>query len=352
MHARKNRARVLVLIPLYMLFVLSCKKEQAPEDFLSGAKKWYASKNEKSAAVLKSDLNSTKSIRQEVQWNQAKVLRTSNGDEIVSAPLLITGDGVKGSFMLFIFQENGAYKTTVSYNEKSNYFNVGLSNEQALIAYANAISKAATHKRKSVPSANAKLSLVPPGDGGGQTCIDWYLTTTVYDDWGNILEYYETYLYTTCSENGGGGGGGIDPVDPDPNCSEATANISGSEVSSNMTASVTETGATIRKVSYEWKYLESLLWYYVSAEKGVHKKVGSEWQWESLTHDRVYRQGTVIGGTLSMTVRESTPTVGVYVAGMTIKYDFYGAAVCKGSPIDYSRNNVTQHSPVWNCNDL
>ena len=174
-----------------------------------------------------------------------------------------------------------------------------------------------------------------------------------YFIYGYLARVYITLPTCTMPDGGGtgGGGGGGDGGGTDPNCSEAYGSITGDEVSVNFASEVTEETVEKRTKYYEWKYLSSLLWYYASKEEGIHKKVGSEWQWESLKHDRVYRVGTVIGGTLSMTVNNSTPTVGIYNAGMTINYDFYGAAVCKGSPIDYSRPNVTANSPVWNCND-
>lgn len=47
-------------------------------------------------------------------------------------------------------------------------------------------------------------------------CIDWYLVTTVYDEEGIVIDYYEVYLFTTCDTGGGGGGGGgggEEPID-------------------------------------------------------------------------------------------------------------------------------------------
>jgi hypothetical protein len=155
-----------------------------------------------------------------------------------------------------------------------------------------------------------------------------------------------------CGGNGGETGGGGIGGDPEENCNNTMSSITGEEVSENVSSSVLETMATTRKKEYQWKYLESLLWFYVSTEEGVHKKVGTEWQWDTLTHKRVYREGTVIGGTLTMTINSDTPTIGIYNAGMRLNYDFKGEAVCKGSPLEYTRNNVTQYSPLWNVDDF
>lgn len=51
----------------------------------------------------------------------------------------------------------------------------------------------------------------PPGGGGlGEVCIDWYLTTTIFDEFGNAIDYSETFLYTSC--NTGGSGGFYNPI--------------------------------------------------------------------------------------------------------------------------------------------
>ncbi|HRF17680.1 MAG TPA: hypothetical protein PK977_05910 [Chitinophagaceae bacterium] len=50
----------------------------------------------------------------------------------------------------------------------------------------------------------SRLALPPGGIGNGEICIDWYLTTTIFNGNGEIIDYFETYLFTNCSSPGPG----------------------------------------------------------------------------------------------------------------------------------------------------
>jgi hypothetical protein len=147
-----------------------------------------------------------------------------------------------------------------------------------------------------------------------------------------------------CPGNGTGG--------ENEDCSAKLENITGDAVSENIGSTALESNSTTRKKEYKWKFLKSLTWYYWSKEEGTHKLVGNEWRWHVLTHKEVKREGSVIGGSLRMTINNTNATIGLYFAGMTINYDLHGEAFCQNSPIDYSRSDVTQNSPVWNVNDF
>lgn len=43
-------------------------------------------------------------------------------------------------------------------------------------------------------------------------CVEWWRITTVRDEYGNIIEQWEDYLYTDCESGGGDGGGGGTPT--------------------------------------------------------------------------------------------------------------------------------------------
>lgn len=81
--------------------------------------------------------------------------------------------------------------------------------EGNLHSFSNAI-KASDLSGKNKGINQSKKSVVPSGD---PICIDWYWMTTVYDNAGNVIEYYETFLYTTCSDTYDSGGG-VTPEDP------------------------------------------------------------------------------------------------------------------------------------------
>lgn len=70
----------------------------------------------------------------------------------------------------------------------------------------------------------------------GEVCTDWYLYETWCDEYGNIIDWELTYLYTSCEGGGGGGGGGgYDPGECSMTAAEAEAALASitSTISSN-----------------------------------------------------------------------------------------------------------------------
>lgn len=321
---------------------------------IENAKIWYETMVVKTNFSFTSGTNAIKKIQQYPLWDKAQVFKTDNGTEVSAIPVNIIfddGTSVKGDYMLFISKNEDQYKSTMCYNENTNYFKGQLTREVIEKVYSAGSATIGAHLKTSNTKSdfrkNEKLMVV---DQGGQECTDWYWTIYALDEHGNILYVLsESYLYTTCTETGGG----TDPPslpDPDQNCTEAEASVTGTPVSEDLGSRLLEENSSIRKKEYTWIFLQSLLWHYISTEEGVHEQVGGEWRWKSLTHVSAKRSGMVIGGTLSLIVTKSTPTVGIYNAGMTLKYDFNGQALCNGSPIDVSRPDVTQDSPVWSVN--
>jgi len=270
---------------------------------------------------------------------------------------LTNGADARGSYMLFIGKVDADFKSIVTYNENENYFSKKFTNEEIQKVYGDAVAQIKAHKniatntRPSKGPISGKLMLEqipqPP------ICIDWYWTETTYDQYGNIIDYEESYLYTICYPNGGnppGGGGGCmcAAPDPDPSCEMSMGKITSEEASQSVSETVgTESGGT-RPAEYKWVFLKNAygLWWFTSVEDGVHKKVGNEWRWESLKHRGILKDGIYVGTQVSCSIESTNPTVGTYAAGMQLTYQFNSSMICKGFPISADRSG-TVGSPVW-----
>lgn len=353
MMKKLHLSRVLFMASLITLFAISCKKDQAVDSPVEDAKSWYLKATANTKSSLKSNRGIIQNITQDIQWNYAQSYTLEDGTEVLGAPVVITlekGIKAKGSYMLLISKTNGSYSSLVAYNENKDYFNGSLNVSAVQKIYKNTLELSLTHKDTSVSRSNSnpnnKLMTVPAGG----YCIDWYLTTYLYDEWGNVVEILsEIYLYTTCPEEGGGGGG-VDPQpeDPDPNCTNATGSISSEEASQNFSNAIGAESAGKRPAEYKWVFLKNAygLWKYISTEDGVHKKVGSNWQWDTLTHRDIARSGLVVGATITTTITHSNATIGTYAAGMELTYSFNSSMLCKGFPISADATG-TVGSPVW-----
>lgn len=59
---------------------------------------------------------------------------------------------------------------------------------------------------KSVAERRNKFS--EQANGKTSSCINWYLVTTYYDGYGNVVDVVYNFLFQTCDEDNSGGGGG------------------------------------------------------------------------------------------------------------------------------------------------
>ena len=343
--------RISLLLSFVILFSLSCKKDNAVADPAKDAKSWYLKSTANTNSILKSNRGDVKNITLDIQWSDAKLYNLEDGTEVVGTPMVITskkGIRASGSYMLLISKTNGAYSSLIAYNENKDYFKRSLTDLAVQNIYKTALELILTHKDISASPSNSnpnnKLMTVPAGG----YCIDWYMTTYVYDSWGNIVEILsETYLYTTCTEEGGGGVV-PEPEDPDPNCTNATGSISSEQASENLSSALGEESAGKRPAEYKWVFLKNTfgLWKYISTEDGIHKKVGSNWQWDTLTHRDIARSGLVVGATITTTITHTNAIVGTYAAGMELTYSFNSSMLCQGFPISADATG-TVASPVW-----
>jgi hypothetical protein len=144
--------------------------------------------------------------------------------------------------------------------------------------------------------------------------------------------------------------GGCNP-DPVENCDAAQQSIEGTTTEDIVSNTTTNQTTTTRTKEYVWTFYRQLngLWKFNSHETGVHKKVNNEWQWESLTHNSISMEGTLIGGNVSCTLNTATVTLGVYWAIIALDYNITASIVCRGFPISNSTNHNTPH--LFNVND-
>lgn len=304
MMKKLHLSRVLFMASLITLFAISCKKDQAADNPVEDAKSWYLKATANTKSNLKSNRGAVKNITQDIQWDDAKLYNLEDGTEVLGTPMVITLDkGVKakGSYMLFISKNNGAYSSLVAYNENKDYFNGSLTALAVQNIYKNTLELSLAHKDMSVSRSNSnpnnKLMTLPAGG----YCIDWYLTTYMYDEWGNIVEILsEIYLYTTCPEEGGGGGGGVDP-DPEP---EPEPTFTWGEVDDsdgfNTLLSIDTVGSEIHNINWTcYKINGNQLWFQ-SYEKVYIKKINAVvtdmYQFDKTVHQNITATGELDSG--------------------------------------------------------
>lgn len=188
---------------------------------------------------------------------------------------------------------------------------------------------------------------VPECNESGEApyCIDWYWQT-----WEGDILIDEEYQFTTCDchQSNGGGGGNTNPNNPEPpqeeDCAQAEDDIKGTPVSVQEFSSLISQSSDVQEIEYTWKFYKQLfnLWYFTSHEKGTHKKVHDQWNWQALEHQSISRSGIFIGGTIECTLNSAISTLGKVIAGMELAYNIEASVVCKGSPISASDNHKSK----------
>lgn len=346
----KNNLKKMGWALLMALLFYSCKKDaQSSTDLVTDAKAWYEKTTANAVTSLQSNVKTLKPIKQSIEWNSAKVFNLEDGSGVVVVPVSVkTGAGaLKGSFTMLLTKNGDKFKPVVAYSEKNNYLTASVSDTDIQEMYKKAVNETARRKKGNPASNKGKLSLLPPSDGG-QTCIDWYWTTTVYDQWGNVMDFYETYLYTTCQDNNGGGGGTSDP-DPDPNCQASQDVLSGEAVSINVSSTVGPVGSDgYREVRYTWIPFRNVfgLWKFISTEKSREYKAGNEWWFGTIKNESLESDGSFFAATVEYKVLSSDVIILKNQGGIRHHYHYKGNFVCKGFPVEINSNG-TVDSPVW-----
>lgn len=184
------------------------------------------------------------------------------------------------------------------------------------------------------------------------TVIDWYLET--FDENGNIIS--EVYMFTTnyCSEAGGGNSGGnsntpeelagsiLDIMDNNTNAA-----------STKISASAVEVTPTTRTSMYKWKCVQGKGWWLSSIERGVQKKIVkgavTNWEWQSLDHVNITKDGFVVGGEISYNLLYTNPIIGKYNAAMNLGIEL--AMTTKVVGTSFARYKTLNASSSFNVYD-
>lgn len=176
-------------------------------------------------------------------------------------------------------------------------------------------------------------------------CIDWYLSTYYYDDFGNIVSYTEVYMYTICYE-GGSGGGGMGPVVPEDPEEFDWGMPADQDYSENRVPQENENGEKIEKRWYKWTFHRAWneLFWCKSYESGVCKKVGSApWiftDFKHLTQDPI---GATPGREISIVLLDSDVSFSNYKAKVKLWYKLHRIGSGFGTTIPYYSGDFQSH---------
>ncbi|MBK8608587.1 MAG: hypothetical protein IPL84_01160 [Chitinophagaceae bacterium] len=185
----------------------------------------------------------------------------------------------------------------------------------------------------------------------GENCfiIDhWWVT---YIDYVIVAIEYEGSTQMCSGGHTGGGGGGNNGPSSEEVADAAIANVlnSASATSVQLSSVTQQKVPELRVRLYTWKCLQTMGWYLVSHEKGVHKKVNGVWVWESLENQGVSSNGMAVGVTLNASLNYANATVGVYNATMNLGINLAVSVTVLGIPITHNRDFST--AITYNIND-
>jgi hypothetical protein len=359
----KKPLKILCLL-LFLTTFSNCENESAiqsnQDPAVIEAKNWLEKNNPKLTI-----LNYTKQI----DWDQAIITDGSKG-KVVEVPITLNnnteikkGDEIIKSYNRLIFIKDNKLTFKLSHilitsekedfdikDEKFNFYNiktdfegtVTVLNTDDKIDYYGKISK------NSTPSTSNKTNLEE------QTCI--YVVKT-YDDGSYDVMYL---LYCTGGgggDNGDGSGGYGDNPNPEPTpCEESMDDLINSSypTSEFLESTIIEENNTTRRKNYKWVIFTGPGYTLNSSETGIHQKVTNsnpslQWQWVSLTHNTIYKEGIVAGGDISNTLIYAQPTIGLYNSVMDLNYNvIFSSSLC-GKPVTKEHNYSAVHN--FNVND-
>lgn len=196
--------------------------------------------------------------------------------------------------------------------------------------------KGATTKKRIASTMNQRTSC--------QTCTTWYLVGFWYDmQTGQVVDYEILNQWEECIDNnpppvyGDGNDPGVD-YDCLNNCINSANELSnGVQVASEtINIDVNSIDAITKNKNPKWRILKNVTWSLNSQEYGVVKLVDvqtNKWQWESLSHGPITKEGFTLGGTISFTQGVGTPsftggTQNILYAGMSLNFEVTYSPVC------------------------
>lgn len=182
---------------------------------------------------------------------------------------------------------------------------------------------------------------------------------------------FQQLYIISCSGGGAGDGGGSGgsgdsgaygagdaPPEEDPchSTEDKLKEIMNSSWSTSefVSSTLVSQSNTTRTKNYKWTIFSGPGYRLCSSETGVHRKVANsnpalQWEWVSLTHNSIYREGVVAGGDISYSTIYSQPTVGIYTALMDLNYNVKFSSSFCGYPTS-KEQNYNSHN-VFNVND-
>ncbi|WP_281631740.1 hypothetical protein [Flavobacterium luteolum] len=236
-------------------------------------------------------------------------------------------------------------------DEKFNFYNIKTDFEGTVtvLNIDDKIDSYSTISKKSITSTSNKTKLEE------QVCL--YLVKT-YDDGS-----FDVIYLISCpdqgggGDNGGGSGGYGDNPNPEPTpCEESMEELINSSypTSEFLESTIKEENNTTRRKNYKWVIFTGPGYTLNSSETGIHQKVTNsnpslQWQWVSLTHNTIYKEGVVAGGEISNTLIYAQPTIGQYNSIMDLNYNVIFSSTLCGKPVSKEHNYSAVHN--FNIND-
>ncbi|MEJ5996601.1 hypothetical protein WG904_19390 [Pedobacter sp. Du54] len=306
-------------LTLLLIIGFACKKSVVVVDESAKTMRdWYVNSVSNSKSVMQSTDNRIFKIEQLPDWNAAKTFQLSDGKEVVGVPLKITNaeqQKIGGSFMLFITKDGNSYRSYIAHNDEESYFekDVSLSDLEKTFK---SVAEPVNHEKK---SNKAKLMV----EDQSEICIDWYLTTTYYDEHGGIVFQTEFYMYSTCAPVGGTGGvGGKQQMIPEE---EVLDLGEPSSIDDGKDSEIEEVVGldTFKVAPVKWKFFNALTFYAQSKERIVVKVNNGNRVITDIHHDGHRLIGEIPGVKITVQQPLFTPYHGDHNAVMEVDYTMH-----------------------------
>jgi hypothetical protein len=230
----------------------------------------------------------------------------------------------KGNYFLLISRTGGNLKRMVVTDQKDVVSNESISSISAIEKlYKGSVNLNLSQNTKSAAKGGSSKIM----NYQEQTCTDWYYTETTYDEYGNIIDYFEMYLWTDCSDGGGGGTGGGGPSTQTFDWGEPTDKDLEDQVTEDESE---EAGTKYFTHRYRWTFHESYLQLFTcrSYEKGRTKKVTGALheKFISFQHLSAWPVGTPVAHEIEVITIDASTTFTDYWAQVSLWYKIHRKA--------------------------
>lgn len=199
-----------------------------------------------------------------------------------------------------------------------------------------------------------------------QECVEWVCYRDIENSDGSH-NYIILYTYWVCTpvQGGAGGGGGNSNLACVTSCNESFNDLvnSSSVTSTQEGADISTIDAFTKEKNPKWKILTGVGFTLHSKEKGIVKLINVQqniWQWESLAHGTISKQGFTVGGTVSYSAGDATVsftpgTQNILYAGMSLNFTVTYSPICNCPgvsnylppvDVDYTSNAIWDAKPI------